>query len=71
MTTCFIYDETLTQKGSSTEYHTRFTLWQQQFSRVPCAGEYIVRGGKWMEVQAVVWKGDFVNLTVYWTGAAD
>lgn len=66
MTTCLVIDETDANRFSD---HENFPRWEQNFSRVPAIGEYIVREGKGLKVESVIWgENERVSLTVEWDG---
>ena len=66
MTTCLIIDETDENRFPD---HENFPRWEQKFSRVPTIGEYIVREGKGLKVESVIWgENKRVSLTVEWDG---
>jgi len=66
MTTCLVIDETDANRFPN---HENFPRWEQKFSRVPTIGEYIVRDGKGLKVESVIWYDDDEPcLTVEWDG---
>jgi hypothetical protein len=72
MITCTVRDESDSySKTQPSFYGNNRALWEQEFSRVPCVGEYIIREGYWMLIHSVVWRGSGADLGVYWDGGQD
>lgn len=68
MIECIIYDET---GYNPPTVGPMPSVWTQEFSRVPCRGEHIVRDGFWLRVETVAWHGANARLSVKWDGGLD
>jgi hypothetical protein len=68
MIECIIYDETEYNPPTAGPMPS---AWTQEFSRVPCAGEYVVTAGMWLKVHSVAWRGSTATLCVKWDGGLD
>lgn len=65
MVTCLLIDETDISRFLGYQHRVS---WLQTFSRVPTIGEYIIKNGKGLKVESVLWHDDEVQLTVAWDG---